>query len=537
MLDMLLSPNTTVPRLLVTRAQRLGDKPFVRYDGVTLGYAGLVRTSEAASTRLVSDHGFAPGTAAALYLPNGEAFVLSWFASLFAGLVDVPISHELKKAGLLYGLQNSEARIVFTDASGLAALMDREVVAQLNAIDLIVVTDGSDLRDIDASLRSLQAPPRTTSLAELTSDGRHTHPWETLAGTAVASVRYTSGTTGLPKGIVHSHLHMLNKATTHNRIMGYDENDVIYSPFPLHHSMSSNNGMMGTLLAGGTMVGVKRFSASSYWSGIREAGATIGHVLDPLVALLLKQPPNEQDAIHNCRMLWAAWPNAAFEERFRTTLLRIYALAEIGVISCRKEKSLDASRATGPILPEMEARIVDQNDAPVDAGARGEIVIRPREANRVMLGYRGNLAATMQAFRNLWFHTNDEGYFDEAGELNFLGRVGDSIRRRGVNISSEQIELEIRRRANVLECAVVGVPSEFGEEEIQAYVTWAEQQEDEVAAFRQLASFLMERMPRQYVPRYFAGVLAMPKTNTGKIQKHLLRSVEPTSRWDREASA
>ena len=536
MLERVLTPELTVPRLLVEQAERLGDKAYVRYDADTLTYAGLVRTSEAASSRLARDFGFVPGTAAAIFLPNGRPFMLSWFASLFAGMIDVPISHEFKKAGLLFGLKNSEAKVIFTDADGIAALLDAEVFDQLNAFELIVATDDTDLDELNRNLQSLVAPPRTVSLAELISEGPHLRIWHEVPGTAIASTRYTSGTTGLPKGIMHSHLHMLSKAKTHNEMMGYQEHDLIYSPFPLHHSMSSNNGAMGTLLAGGSMVGVKRFSASNYWSGIREAGATLAHILDPLVPLLLKQPPDSRDSDHACRLLWAAWPNGQFEERFGTTILRIYALAEIGLISARKQKSADGSRATGPVRPEMEVRVVDENDTALDAPARGEIIIRPREPNRVMIGYRGNLEATMQVFRNLWFHTNDEGYFDEQGELHFLGRVGESIRRRGVNISAEMIELEIRRHSAVLECAVVGVPSEFGEQEIQAFVNWVQAPPDEHAAFSELSAFLLDRMPRQYVPRYFAAVASLPKTNTGKTQKRLLRPFD-AGRWDREAPA
>ncbi len=532
-----LDPRMTVPRLLVQRAEHLGNKPFVRYEDAQLGYADLVQSSEAAAARLAGEFKFEPGTAAAIFLPNGGAFMHCWFASLFAGLVDIPLNHEFKKTGLLFGLQNSQARVVFTDAQGLDALCDAEVIDQLNAIDLIVATDVSDFQPLRQALAGLHKPPHCMSLAELISDGPHLHPWDKLPGTALASVRYTSGTTGLPKGIMHSHLHMLNKARSHNAIMSFTESDLIYSPFPLHHSMSSNNGVMGTLMAGASMVGVRRFSASNYWSDIRANGASLAHILDPMVPLLMKQPLQADEARHRCRMLWAAWPNEAFEERFQTTLLRIYALAEVGVVSSRWQKSPDGSRAAGAVQPEQEVRVVDENDAPLPVGERGEIIIRPREPNRVMMGYRGNLPATMQAFRNLWLHTGDEGFFDEAGELNFLGRVGDSIRRRGVNISSEQIEMEIRRHPSVLECAVVGVPSEFGEEDIQAFVVWQEPPADPTTAFVDLANFLQARLPRQYVPRYFATLTAFDKTQTGKIQKRALRGLNVPERWDREAAA
>ena len=528
----------TIPRFLTAQAERLGDKPLLRFahDGIDISYRALVAASEHGSSRLRGEHGIEAGMVAAILLPNGSAFIHAWFACLFGGIVDIPINHEFRKTALLFGLATAETRVIFTGNDGFAALVDPEVIDYLNRVSLIVVTEEFDRNAVQLALRRLAKPPTVVSLAELCAEGPQDHAWAPLPGSSLASIRYTSGTTGLPKGIMQSHLHMLNKSAVHNGFLEFAESDILYSPFPLHHNLASINGLIGTLQAGATMVSASRFSASSYWRDVAASKATLGHILHPLLTLLLKQPPADADRGHACRLLWTAWPNREFEQRFGTRLLHTFAIGEVGAVSYRISNQDESSRAAGIPLPEIEVCIVDALDRPLAPGATGEITLRPREPHRVMLGYVGNLPATMRAFRNLWFHTGDAGYVDAAGELHFMGRIGDTIRRRGVNISSEQIEGELNRHENVLECAVIGVPSELGEEDIQAVVKWRMPPDDEAAALLALAQFLLGRLPRQYVPRYFEVIDELPKTNTGKTQKNLLRARQPQPRrWDREA--
>ena len=527
----------TVPSFLVAAAARLGDKPLLRFARTeySISYRAMVGAAEQASTRLRRSYRIDAGAVAAIFVPNGPGFVQAWFACLFAGVVDIPINHEFRKAALLYGLATADARVIFTNNEGFAALLDAEVIGYLARVRLIVIDDVADTGELRRHLAHLAAPPALVSLAELCSEGPQERLWEPLLGSSLASIRYTSGTTGLAKGVMQSHLHMLNKSSVHNEFLDLTEADTLYSPFPLHHNLASINGLLGVLQAGATMVSATRFSAGSYWDDIHACRATLGHILDPLLTLLLKQRPRDDDRAHACRLLWTAWPNSEFEARFGTRLLHTFAIGEVGAISYRISNQENGSRAAGVPIPEMEVRIVDALDRPLSVGTAGEITVRPREPHRVMLGYIGNLPATMRAFRNLWFHTGDEGLIDASGELHFIGRRGDTIRRRGVNISPEQIEGELNRYDNVLESAVIGVPSELGEDDIHAVVKWRTAPPDGMAALRELEAFLLGRLPRQYVPRYFEIIDELPKTNTGKTQKNVLRERQPMPPcWDRE---
>ena len=528
----------TVPRFLTTQAERHGDKPLLSFprDGTAISYRSLADSSETASTRLHQIYGLAAGTFAAIFLPNGEDFIRSWFACLFGGIVDVPINHEFRKTSLLHCLATAQVQVIFTDAVGLAALCDPEVIAYLERVRLIVLAGPVVAAAASEKLNTMQRPPALLTLSELCAPGPKQRIWAPLLGSALASIRYTSGTTGLAKGIMQSHLHMLNKSAVHSQFMAFSDTDILYSPFPLHHNLASINGLLGIMQAGGTMVSVTRFSASAYWDEIRSSDATVGHVLAPLIPLLLKQAPHSDDAQHRCRLLWTAWPHHEFERRFGVQLLQTYAISEVGAVSHRIGNPVDGGRATGVPIPEMEIRLVDALDRPQAPGVAGEITIRPREPHRVMLGYINNLPATIRAFQNLWFHTGDEGFIDDAGQLHFIGRIGDSIRRRGVNISPEQIESELGRHGNVLECAVFGVPSDLGEDDIYAVLKWREPPHNQTVALVSLVTFLKDRLPRQYVPRFFEVIDEMPKTSTGKIQKNLLRARKsPPSCWDRDA--
>jgi len=529
---------TTVPRVFAARADRFPDKAIIRVtrDGRALTYSELMAAAEAGSTRLRREFKIERGMTAAIFLPNRLSFVQSWFSSLFAGLVDIPLNYEFKKETLRFGLAATDARVVFTDASGAERLLDEDVRSCLSALRLIVLTDAADPAPIVDALRSYPVRPQVTSLETLIAPGPQGHVWEELRTTDLASIRFTSGTTGSPKGIMHSHAHMLNKSANHVRALEYTSADILYSPFPLHHSLASTMGMMATIQVGGTMISSPRFSASRYWDEAKWSNATVGHILFPLIPTLLAQPPRDTDRTHSIRHLWTAWPHREFESRFNTKLIQIYALAEIGLVAYQRGGLDESSRSVGKPLPHIEVQIVDDLDCSLPVGGQGEITLRPREPHHVMIGYYDNLPATMRAFRNLWLHTGDRGFIDDKGELHFVGRIGDTIRRRGVNISSEQIDEVMLRHRNVRECAAIGVPSELGEDDIKAFVVWHRAPTNLDAAIDELAEFMQAHLPKQYVPRYIEIAEELPRTNTGKFRKTELRErVSSAPVWDRES--
>jgi len=532
--------SNTIPRHLAAQAERHGSKAFVNFprENRSISYQGLLATSEAASTRLLETFRVEPGSTAAILLGNGPAFIEAWFACLFAGIVDVPVNHELRKSTLLFALETTAARTVFMDMAGLSLLLDPELATFTARIRLLVLAESDKTIATIRADRRLPPSLSLVGLAELCAAGPAGKAWTTLRASALTSIRYTSGTTGNPKGIMHTHLHMLAKSAVQNGILEFSQSDVLYSPFPLHHNLSSINGLIGALQVGGTMISAERFSASRYWPEIRESDATIGHILQPMMSILLNQPPSADDRRHKIRYLWTTPRREDFCARFAVDVVNSYSLSEVGTIAFRRDGGIEGSAATGVPIGEMEVCIADELDRPLPTGSNGEILIRTRDPYRMLLGYYNDLPATMRAFRNLWYHTGDRGLIDAEGQLHFLGRMGDTIRRRGVNISSEQLTAEISRYPGVQLCAVIGVPSELGDEEILAAVVLKPPAPAPDVAAPAIVAFLVDRLPRDQVPRYIEFATSLPLTDTGKVKvADVRRQPRRGPVWDRTIGA
>lgn len=183
------------------------------------------------------------------------------------------------------------------------------------------------------------------------------------------------------------------------------------------------------------------------------------------------------------------------------------------------------------VSDRYEARIVNEDDEAVPPGTVGEFVVRPKEPWLMMCGYWNNPAKTVEAWRNFWFHTGDAMYADAEGNFYFVDRLKDTIRRRGENISSMEVENELLGHPSVLECAVYAVPSEHTEDEVMAAIVLRPRAELEP---EELIIWLGSRLPDFAVPRYIEMLPELPKTPTGKVQKFPLREkgVGPST-WDR----
>lgn len=530
-------PNTnvsiTLPRLLLNQAERIPDKTLVGFrDEPTLTYASLAAAASSGGARL-ADYGLHPGNMAALYLGNSTSYVRAWFSCLFAGVVDVPINPEFRKTTLEFALRTMDARAIFTDGEGLEHITAPEVVERTSALSVIVLCGDVDITIAEAQLAALPQRPPVILLDDLLSHGATSTAWEELRSDAACSIRMTSGTTGPAKGVVLIHEHLVARTARHNEIMQMGGDDTLYSPFPFHHTLASINGLISTLQAGATMWGAKRFSASRYFKDATDFGATRGHMIASVSKFVHMQPPGPYDRTHNIEYLWSGLPNSAFEERFGAKFVQMFGMSEIGCLAY-KRGGPDGHKGLGTPVPDIDVRIHDSFDHPVPVGEVGEIVARPKISNRMFLGYLNNAPATMRALRNLWYHTGDAGYLGEDGQLYFLGRMGDTIRRRGVNISSEMLDSEIRKSDLVHDCAVIGVPSETGEQDIHACIAFREGV-DVRSDLDRLFETLIDRLPKEYVPRYIEPMQEFPRTSTGKIKKAALREREAFGEfWDRD---
>jgi crotonobetaine/carnitine-CoA ligase len=274
---------------------------------------------------------------------------------------------------------------------------------------------------------------------------------------------------------------------------------------------------------------------SGYWDEVRLLKATVFDFMGATITMLWKQPISPDDRNHSARLGWGvplpAWA-PQFEERFGCKLVELYGLTEAGAMIYTPQTEPRRVGSCGKLIGPFDVRLVGHDDFEVPVGQPGELVIRPLEPSLIMQGYYAMPQATLEAFRNLWFHTGDVLKRDADGYFYFIGRRKDMVRRRGENISAAEVEMAIEAHPDVLACAVIGVPSDMTEEEVMACIVPRPGATLQASA---LIDYCVQRMAHFMVPRYVRLVTSLPKTPTDKVEKFKLQQEGVTvDTWDRE---
>lgn len=514
-----------LPRLLHDRASQQPDRLFFQeVDGVELTYAQLDERI-LTWTDALGRAGVGQDDVVAVMLPNGVETVVTWMAIAWRGALELPVNTSFKGQMLSDVLIASQARLAIIHSR----FLDRVggVLDELPFLERIVVVGDEALGELPAIAVTAEefcagANPAHAELADLQAHG-------------VASIVWTSGTTGPSKGTLVSWTQLLAMGTGAFPPEDLSEDDALYSPFPMFYV---GGKLFFYLIAyvGGRLVMKDRFNTAKFWDEIRRYGCTTSPLNPATTYFLYKQPRRSDDADTPLRnvLLAPLIPEIEdFCERFGVRVMTVYNSTEI---SCPIISTWNPAnrKSCGKVRPGYSVRVVDDNDYEVAPGEVGELVVRADEPWKLMIGYWGRPEATVEAWRNLWFHTGDAFTYDEDGYFYFVDRKKDAIRRRGQNISSAEVEAAVLEHPDVVECAVVAGPSEYGEDEVRAFVTLIA---GSAAGGRDIFDFVTQRLPRFMVPRYIDVIEAMPKTNTEKIQKTELRAraVGPDT-WDREAA-
>jgi crotonobetaine/carnitine-CoA ligase len=504
----------TIIGLLRATAAQSPDKPYIIFpdhDDFRLTYAAtLAGACQVGGTLRAA--GIAAGARIAIYLPNGPAYVWAWMGTLMSGTVDVTINPGLRATPLAYALNKARVDAVITDREGLAGLSS---VADLQRPPPVLVFHAAAPAPEIVTLNWGDWTSAGTTQAPDSSARRETDPL------GLASIRFTSGSTGFPKGVMMSQAHMLASAKMFCHMTGFSPDDVQYTCFPVHHVFASVTGILATLCAQGTLVLAKKFSASLYWEHVRRYGVTIGHVLDAPVAILLASPPSDLDRAHQCRVMYTASAEfPEFEKRFGVKILPLFDMSELTVVAYYPPGVPRRPGSCGISSALFDIAIVDDQDFPQPPGEEGQIVVRPKLPHIMMLGYFDDADLTIERWSNLWFHTGDRGVLDADGYFYFKGRLGDRIRRRGANVSAAELEAVAARHPSLAEVAVIGVPATLGEDDIKLCASLKE-------GFSVTPSALLDHMaaelPPSLVPRYVELRQTFPRTDTEKIRKAGLR--------------
>jgi crotonobetaine/carnitine-CoA ligase len=514
---------TTLPRVLRRRAELTPDAPFISFDGTRRTFAEALGAAEQAAAALAAV-GVARGDKVALMLPNSLEILDLWFGAALLGAVFVPVNTALKGDGLRYIVEHSEADVA--------------------------VVEGALTETFDAALPPGTGPRRRFArgdaagsgwedLAALLAGAHGAVPWADPEPGDLASVLYTSGTTGLPKGVMNCHNAYPTAGLEFAR--NYVEmraDDVLYTSLPLFHVNAQMLTTVGAIVSGRPMVLAPRFSASRFFDDVRAHGATIFNYIGAMLTMLAKQPERADDADNPVRLAVGGaapaelWP--AFERRFCLEILEIYGLTETATFCLGSPPAAIRVGKLGLPVSWAEVEVHRADGTVADPGEPGEIVIRSARPDVLFHGYYKNDEATAKAMEGGWFHSGDRGRRDEDGYFVFLDRLKDAIRRRGENISSYEVERIVNAHPQVVESAVVGVPSDLGEEDVLAVVVPRDPGAFDPA---DLVAFCAERMADFMVPRYVRTQPALPKTATERVQKYALREDGVGDAWDRTPEA
>ncbi|MGE7472549.1 AMP-binding protein [Bosea sp. NPDC003192] len=450
--------------------------------------------------------GLRKGDRVAVMLPSHPDHIVTIFALAKAGLIRIPVNVHLKGASLDFVFDRFEPHALIADRAYADALAP--IAARLPALQ--IVWRGGD------------GPHDFAGLVDAASAER---PAVAVAADDIIAITPSSGTTGEPKGVLKSDRSLRAGPMGTLALTGAKAGDVFLLWEPLHHG-AGVAVLIAALIEPITLAMVEKFSASKFWDEVRRYDVTHIHYLGGVLPLLLKQPESPLDREHKVRMAWGGgcpidvW--RTFEERFGVVLREGYGLSEMTTfVTINPEGRLGSC---GRPLPFYDVALLAEDGQEVPAGEAGEIAIRPREASLAFKGYFRMEEASAALVRDGWFSTGDLARRDEDGFLFYAGRKKDSVRRRGVNISAWEVERIILTHDDVEECALIGVPSELGDDDLKLFVRTTAGREPNPL---ELIRWCEGRMPYFQIPRYIEGIDEFPKTPTQRIKKSdLSRSVD-----------
>ena len=455
--------------------------------------------------------GYGHGHRVALFLENRPEHLLHKLALNSLGACCVPVNPDYRPRELAYLVEHARVDVVVVLDSRVDAL--RTALAESGHQPAFATLEG-----FAATLPPAPRDPLPGS----------------VHGDTPASILYTSGTTGRPKGCILSHRYELASGhayATRGGLATFGEGtDRIYNPLPLFHVNASVVSFPGALLTGNCQVQTDRFQPSRWWTEVRESRATVVHYLGVIVQMLWGQPPGPQDRDHAVRFAYGAGVepplHAAFEERFGFPLIELWGMTEmVRILTDNHAQRQVGTRAFGRAQPDIEVRVVDDADRDVDGETPGEMVIRHSAATPrqdFFSGYLDDPAATEAAWRGGWFHTGDIVWRDATGMLHFVDRRKNIVRRSGENIAAAEVEAMLLTHPWVEQAAVMALPDEVREEEVLACVVLKPGEERSEATASALFAHCNAQLAYYKAPGWVWFADAIPTTATQKIQKHSL---------------
>jgi carnitine-CoA ligase len=510
---------THYSELIEHQASIQGDKPYIVHEDQTVSFADFDRHTCRMANGLI-DQGAVSGDGLAILMANCVEYYFLFYGLPRGGFYSVPINTALKGEGLKYILDHSDVKYLAVDEEFYLKIA--ELGDEIGKIERIFIrrTTGAEL------------PPNTYDFQEL-FQGASEKPTCQIDPNGIRCLMYTSGTTGFPKGVVNRNRHdNVQGALTLSGLL-VKPDDVLYTALPLFHANALSMTASFAMAAGVRFGLDKKFSASRFWDNIRRYGATQFNGIGAMMPILMKQPERPDDADNPVRhVLSAACPTnlwEAFEKRFNVKIWEAYGAVDGGGVLTLNLGNAPAGSVGKPLRGEW--KLVDDNGEEVPAGEIGEMINKVEEGSVRTTEYYKNKEASEKKSKDGWIRSGDLFYADEEGNLYFSDRASDSMRRRGENISSFEVESIVEKHEDVQACAAFGVPSELGEDEV---MIWVKPVENKTIDLTDLIRHCVDNMAFFMVPRFIDIVDDIPRTGTLRSQKAGMKSQGVTDRtWDR----
>jgi crotonobetaine/carnitine-CoA ligase len=502
----------TLRELVETQSNKNPDKVFLYFDKQEVTYREFDENINKAAN-LFLDLGIEKGDRVCFFLPNCPEYLYGWLGLAKIGAILVPINTNYKTEETRYILHHSQANTLLVHVSL------KEVVEKVRS-------DMPFLKNL-LSLGGKKADGYLPFEDALWNSSSHLRPTD-VGEHDLCEIMYTSGTTGPSKGVMITHQYWIINGYGYSYPMDVRPEDRLFTCLPLFHANAQGYSTMGALTAGASLILMERFSATRFWDEIRHYKATVFNFIGAMLTILSKQPQSERDRDHRVR---AAYGSPALdkdfqeymEQRFGITFVSGYGLTECGLCiiqplhGLRKEGSLGLPKQIPGFGFVNEIKVVDEKDQEVPRRTIGEIVIKNPAVTK---GYYRDPALTNKVIRDGWLHTGDRAWMDEDGYFFFADRKKDVIRRRGENVSSLEVENVINTHPKVLESAIIGVPSEFQDDEVKAFIVL---KPNESLDPLDLIKWCTERLAYFKIPRFIEIRSEFPRTPTLRVQKYKLR--------------
>lgn len=508
-------PDVEIPDVALTE-QVLGagdDGDAALIDGTTgriWTYAEL-RQAVATFAGGLAARGFGPGDVLAVMSPNLPEYAVLFHGALMAGGTVTTVNPLYGAEELAYQLRDSGAKRLVTIEMFMETAQAAAAEAGIN--EVIVLGEAS---------------AGATPLADFMTDAPLAAQVPVDLDSHVAVMPYSSGTTGLPKGVMLTHRNLVANLEQCRPMLDLGDNEVIIAVLPFFHIYGMHLIMNGTLATGGTAITTPRFDLEQFLGLIQEHRVTRAYLVPPIVLALAKHPIVDQYDLSSLEVITSgAAPlgeelAAEVANRIGCDILQGYGLTETSPLTHAAPRNNTKPGSIGRLAPNTECRIVDtETGADLGANEDGEVWMR---GPQVMLGYLNNPTATAETVDGEgWIHTGDIGHYDDDGDFYIVDRLKELIKYKGFQVPPAELEALLLTNPKVADAAVIPIPDEEAGEIPKAFVVLKPDQE---ATDTELMEFVGEHVASYKQIRALEFADEIPKSASGKILRRLLRDQE-----------